>query len=79
MKIGVCFQQRSVTGSKALKEDHRRETANSFAILRPAIHLRYPRISWRGSVSVLLMRDLADTLEMGLGGSLVVMIAASRL
>ncbi len=31
-----------------------------------------------GSVNVLLMRDLADTLEMDLGGSLVVMIAASR-
>ncbi len=41
---GEGFQQRSVTGSKARKEDRSRSIGNGFAIFRlakPVIHLRF--------------------------------------
>ncbi len=48
-EIGVCFQQRSVVGSKERKEDRVPSVANGHAIFgpgEPAIHLRYPRVCW---------------------------------
>ncbi len=47
-EIGESFQQTSVTGSKACKEEHIRTIANDFPIFRPvktAIHPRCPGIS----------------------------------
>ncbi len=48
-EIGVSFQQRSVTASKARKEDRVRSVANDHAIFgsgEPAINLRCPQICW---------------------------------
>ncbi len=49
-EIGVGFQQWSVAGSQARKEDHVRSVASGHAILgpgEPAIHLCCPRIGRR--------------------------------
>ncbi len=47
LRGGECFQQRSVTGSKALKEDRICSIGNGFAIRRPEKPNIHPRfVAW---------------------------------
>ncbi len=61
-ELGTRFSQRSVTGSKACKESHIRTFANCFVTpFTNAVR----DLAGGGSLSVLRMRGLADTQEMG--------------